>query len=87
LPLKKDPDTLAIIEPLKLQDGVRAGDKVRAMVRVAGSGEYVTQQSSAQPIALSDSGFPLGLGERPIIWTRRIQRATNLTQALQLRLN
>jgi hypothetical protein len=44
--------------PLSLPEGVQAGDKVRAMVRIAELEGGVTQLPSAQPIALNDDGTP-----------------------------
>lgn len=46
-----------IAEPFALPDGVAAGEKVRAMVRIASAGK-ATQRPSAQPIALNDDGTP-----------------------------
>lgn len=44
--------------PLSLPDGINAGDKVRAMVRIAEVEGGITQLPSAQPIALNNDGTP-----------------------------
>ena len=88
MPLKRDGDYGPILQPLALQDGVVAGDKVRAMVRVAGSGKEIFQQPSAQPIPLNEDGTPRSETSDPkvILWRRQVQTAINLSQTLQLRL-
>jgi len=89
LPLKRDGEYGPVLEPFELQDGVEQGEKVRAMVRIAGSEKNITQQPSAQPIALNEDGTPRSPDASPkvLIWRIRTQLAINLTQTLQLRLN
>jgi len=88
LPLKRDGEYGPLVQPLALQDGVAVGDKVRAMVRVAGSGKDALQSPSAQPIPLNVDGTPRSENADPkvLIRERRIQDDKNLTQLLQLRL-
>lgn len=88
VPLKRDGDYGPLVQPLALQDGVSAGDKVRAMVRIAGPEKNALQQPSAQPIALNEDGTPRSENANPkvIIWRVTTQTPINLTQTLQLRL-
>jgi|688.fasta_scaffold01162_66 hypothetical protein len=89
VPLKRDGEYGPIVQPLALQDGVAVGDKVRAMVRIAGSEKTINQQPSAQPIALNEDGTPRSPNATPkvLIWRVRTQLNIDLTQTLQLRLN
>jgi hypothetical protein len=89
IPLKREGEYGPVIVPLALQDGVTAGEKVRAMVRVSGSEKNISQQPSAQPIPLNEDGTPRSENSDPkvILWRRQVQTAINLTQILQLRLN
>lgn len=58
-PLKHDESTGQIITPLALPDGITAGAKVRAMVRVPSFRSGGTSQTpSAQPVALNNDGTP-----------------------------
>jgi len=77
-----------ILQPLTLQDGVAAGQKARALVRVAGAGKVVSQNQSAQPIPLNEDGTPRSENANPkvLIWRVTTQTPINLTQTLQLRL-
>lgn len=77
-PLKLDSDK-KIANPPALEDGIPAGDRQRAMVKV---GAY--QSQSAQPIALNEDGTPRK--GTPIVWRRQVQPEINLTQTLKLRL-
>ena len=89
MPLKRDGEYGPIVQPLALQDGVAVGDKVRAMVRIAGSEKTINQQPSAQPIALNEDGTPRSPNATPkvLIWRVRTQLNINLTQTLLLRLS
>ena len=93
VPLKRertgDGEYGPIITPLALQEGVSPGDKVRALVRVAGSEKHINQQPSAQPIPLNEDGTPRSPNAVPkvLIWKVRTQLQINLTQTLQLRLS
>jgi hypothetical protein len=91
VPLKRDTsqgEFGPVLQPLVLQDGVTAGDKVRALVRVAGPGKDVIQQPSAQPIPLNENGRPRSPNatQKVIIWRVSTQIEINLTQTLSLRL-
>ena len=88
VPLKRDGDYGPIVQPLALQDGVTAGDKVRALVRVAGPGKDVMQQPSAQPIPLNENGRPRSPNatQKVLVWRVSTQNEINLTQTLSLRL-
>jgi hypothetical protein len=77
-------------KPLALPTDVNVGDKVRAMVKIVNfqTGE-VSQQPSAQPVALNEDGTPRDTSvaiPKVIIWRRQVQPDVNLTQTLQLRL-
>jgi hypothetical protein len=89
VPLKRDDDYGPITIPLALQDGVTAGDKVRALVRIAGPNKSVLQDKSAQPIALNEDGTPRSENANPkvLIWRVTTQTPINLTSLLQLRLS
>jgi hypothetical protein len=79
-----------LVDPLKLPDGVAVGDKVRAMVKIVNMETgAVSQNGSAQPVALNEDGTArkVGDGRRPIIWRRQVQQEIDLTNTLQLRLN
>jgi hypothetical protein len=56
-PLKQD-DKRKIVQPLALSEGIAAGDKVRAMVRISDADNVTTQLPSAQPIPLNEDGRP-----------------------------
>ncbi len=88
VPLKREDNYGPLVQPLALQDGVAAGDKVRAMVRIAGPEKNVLQQPSAQPIALNEDGTPRSENANPkvLIWRVTTQTPINLTSLLQLRL-
>jgi hypothetical protein len=87
MPLKRDGEYGPFVTPLALQDGVAAGDKVRAMVRISGSEKNINQQPSAQPIPLNEDGTPRSPNANPkvLIWKVQTQLDINLTQSLQLR--
>lgn len=71
-PLKHDESTGKIATPLSLPDGIGAGDKVRAMVRVfsyQGGGASMTP--SAQPIPLNDDGTPRSPNATPKVLVYR----------------
>jgi hypothetical protein len=90
VPLQREGDYGPIIEPFKLQKKAADKDgKVRAMVRVAGSGDEIHQAPSAQPIALNEDGTPRSSDSSPPVLTERyqVQEEIDLTQTLQLRLN
>jgi hypothetical protein len=59
-PLKRNETTSEVIgPPFELPDGVNAGDKMRACVRIANiEGKGTVQRPSAQPIALNNDGTP-----------------------------
>lgn len=87
-PLKYEDYKLA--EPLQLPKNVNAGDKVRAMVKIVNfeNGE-VSQQPSAQPVALNEDGTPRDTSvaiPKVIIWRRQVQPDADLTSTLKLRL-
>ena len=77
-------------EPLALPDGVAVGDKVRAMVKIMNMQTgAVSQNSSAQPVALNETGTPRNTetaDPKVIIWRRQVQPTVNLTTTLGLRL-
>lgn len=76
-----------VVTPLALPDGVSAGDKVRAMVKVF---EYenggVSQLPSAQPVALNDDGYPMSSSLTPKIKRYSVYDTTDLGTALSLRI-
>jgi hypothetical protein len=83
-----------IVPPLLLPEGVDAGDRVRAMVKVF---EYeeggVSQSPSASPVALKPNGRPLkthdaggNLVNPPYVYAYRVQPSINITNTLNLRL-
>lgn len=78
-----------IADPLSLPDGVSAGDKVRAMVKVF---DYksggASQSPSASPIALNGDGKPLKVTDtiKPLVGAYQVHEAINFTQTLGLRL-
>ena len=87
IPLKYEEYKLA--DPLALPDNVQAGDKVRAMVRITNMADKsVSQNPSAQPVALNEDGTPRSENANPkvIIWRVTTQTPINLTSLLQLRL-
>jgi hypothetical protein len=90
VPLKREGEegNGPILQPLALQDGVLAGQRVRALVRVAGAGKVVLQNQSAQPVPLNEDGTPRAENANPkvIIWRVSTQPEINLTQTLNLRL-
>jgi len=77
--------------PLKLPVDVDVGDKVRAMVKIVNMETgAVSQQPSAQPVALNDTGTPRNTetaDPKVIILRRQVQQEIDLTNTLQLRLN
>jgi hypothetical protein len=76
-----------IAEPLALPDGIAAGDKVRAMIRIA-SGEKSSQRPSAQPIALNDDGTPRIDTANPKVLVYRYQVTEEMDfKQFNLRLN
>lgn len=74
-PLKKDKDSegFSILEPLALPDGISAGDKVRAQIRIAAPDGKVTQRPSAQPIPLNDDGSGRAEAANPKVLLYRYQ--------------
>lgn len=80
--------------PLALPQGIAAGDRVRAMVKVYEYEDGGTSQApSASPIALKLDGRPLkthdangNLINKPLVFAYRVQPVINLTQTLGLRL-
>lgn len=86
-PLKYDDYVLA--QPLALPEGVNAGDKVRAMVRITNQANgKVSQDRSAQPVPLNVDGTPrIASADPPVlVWRYQVQKDINLTQTLSLRL-
>lgn len=79
-----------LVKPLALPDDVSAGDKVRAFVKIVNfENGKVSQQPSAQPVALNEDGTPRNTETaypKVIIWRRQVQPDINLTQTLNLRL-
>jgi len=77
-------------QPLALPDGVAVGDKVRAMVKIMNMETgAVSLNSSAQPVALNDTGTPRNTetaDPKVVILRRQVQPAINLTTTLGLRL-
>jgi len=81
--------------PVALAEGVSAGDKVRAMVRIPEFEDGKSlQTTSASPVALKPNGRPLkthnaagALINRPYVYAYRTQPAINMKQTLGLRLN
>lgn len=72
-----------------LPDGIAAGEKVRAMVRVFSyQGGGASQTPSAQPIPLNDNGRPRKIDDntRPIVYAYQVYESINITNALELRL-
>jgi hypothetical protein len=84
-----DPERPGLIKvPLQLQDGVAVNERIRALVRVAGRGQWADQAPCAQPIALNEDGTPRSENADPkiILWRVSTQPEINLTQTLSLRL-
>jgi hypothetical protein len=84
-----DPERPGLIKvPLQLQDGVAVNERIRALVRVAGRGQWADQAPCAQPVALNEDGTPRSENADPkiILWRVSTQPEINLTQTLQLRL-
>jgi hypothetical protein len=83
-----------IVPPLLLPDGVDAGDRVRAMVKVFEYEEGGTSQlPSASPVALKLNGRPLkthdangNLVNPPIVFAYQTQPRIDLTKTLGVRL-
>ena len=81
-------------DPLALPQGIAAGDRVRAMVKVFEYEDGGTSQApSASPIALKLNGRPLkthdangNLINKPLVFAYRVQPVIDLTQTLGLRL-
>ncbi len=75
-----------VLTPLALPDGVSAGDKVRAMVKVF---EYenggVSQLPSAQPVALNDDGYPMAASLQPLIKRYSVYETSDFAETLALR--
>lgn len=61
-----------IVMPLEL-DGIASGDKVRAMVRIAGQNGGAAQLPSAQPVPLNDDGTPRVSTATPPVLVYRYQ--------------
>jgi hypothetical protein len=79
-----------LVQPLALPDGIGAGEKVRAMVRIVNfENGKVSQLPSAQPIALNEDGTPRSEDSDPKVLTRRyqVQEEIDLTRTLALRLD
>lgn len=84
-----------LANPVALAEGVSAGDKVRAMVRIPEFEDGKSlQTTSASPVALKPNGRPLkthnaagNLINRPYVYAYRTQPAINMRQTLGLRLN
>ena len=76
-----------IAAPLALPDGVSAGNKVRAMVRVF---EYksggASQSPSASPVALNEDGTPRSLDFEPLVFAYQVHKDINFTETLGLRI-
>lgn len=78
-----------VISPLELPDGVNAGDKEAACVRVQGfAGNATSQAVASQPIALNEDGTPRKVSSTryPIVWAWQVYEDVNLTEELALRL-
>lgn len=86
-PLKHE--NYKIVAPNALADGVTAGDKVRAMVKVF---EYksggASQTPSASPVALNEDGKPRKItsDRKPLVFAYQVHEAINITETLGLRL-
>jgi hypothetical protein len=80
-----------LVEPLALPDRIAVGDRgVRAMVKIVNMETgAISQQPSAQPVALNEDGTArkMDTGRPPIILRRQVQQEIDLTNTLQLRLN
>lgn len=89
-PLAIDTATQAIkANPYALPEGIEAGEKVRAMVKIVNyeSGKAM-QNPSAMPIALNKDGTPrkLNAANKPLVWQRQVQPEIDLVNTLQLRI-
>ncbi len=86
-PLKHE--SMKIVTPLALPEGIQTNQKVRAMIMTPEYDEGgAMQRESGLPVALNEDGTPRKVDEdtRPILWRGGVQRAVNLTGILQLRL-
>lgn len=72
---------------LALPDGVAAGDKVRAMVKVFEyKGGGASQTPSASPVALNPDGRPRKVGNDPYVYAYAVHDEFDITSVLGLRL-
>jgi hypothetical protein len=85
-PLKMDDDTRHVDDPLALPNGLAAGEKARAMVRIP-IGQKFSQNPSASPIPLNDDGTPRAhtAGPKVLVYGYAVQPEGNLKTLLKLR--
>jgi hypothetical protein len=95
LPLKRDGEFGAFLQPLELQERdasgrnarIQIGEKVRAMVKVSGYEKNISQLPSAQPVALNEDGTPRSDQEdkKVVLWQRGTQDRADLSRLIPLR--
>jgi hypothetical protein len=86
-PLKHDNLKIVTAPALALPDGVTAGDKVRAMVKVFEyKGGGASQTPSASPVALNPDGRPRKVGNDPYVYAYAVHEEFDITSVLGLRL-
>lgn len=86
-PLKKDSDG-KFVTPLALPDGIAAGDKVRAQLRIGADGGFAGQRPSAQPIPLNPDGTPRAETANPkvVVFRYKVTEEIDFQQTFNLRL-
>jgi hypothetical protein len=86
-PLKHENLKIVTDPALALPDGVTAGDKVRAMVKVFEyKGGGASQTPSASPVALNPDGSPRKVGNDPYVYAYSVHEEFDITSVLGLRL-
>lgn len=85
-PLEMDDDTREVIMPPALSEGLNAGEKARAMIRIP-IGKKFSQNPSASPIPLNDDGTPRKntAGPKVLVYGYAVQPEGNLKTLLGLR--